>query len=242
MKKLSHFTKFRFALTAVLLTAFLNISGNAQFNVLSTETLAKGEKYVELGSLFKPNNNAENRRFSTFLPRFAYGVTRNFEVGVTMLGNVQPGEDDTTLSPMFKYRVYHNEKHAVTLTVGDNVFIPLKKSRAYNLGNQLFVQVTKTFTETGTSVTTGSYWFTKNVVAENANRAGGLFGVEQPINKRFGVSADWITGKHDSGYATVGFYFHPTKRSVSYIGYSMGNSGLKEGNHYVFANIGYSLP
>ncbi|HQU86634.1 MAG TPA: hypothetical protein PKY59_26115, partial [Pyrinomonadaceae bacterium] len=100
----------------------------------------------------------------------------------------------------------------------------------------------KTFEKTGTSVTTGSYWFTKNVVAENASRAGGMFGVEQPLNKRFGVAADWITGKHDAGYATVGFYFHPTKRSVSYVGYSMGNSGLKEGNHYVFANIGFSIP
>lgn len=195
-----------------------------------------------MGSLFKPNNQAESRRFTTFLPRIAYGVTRNFEVGVTMLGNVQPGEDATTISPMLKYRVYKNEKHAVSVTVGDNIFIPVRKSRTYNIGNQLYVQATKTFAKTGTSVTTGSYWYTKNVVAENADRAGGMFGVEQPINKRFGMAADWITGKHSSGYATVGIYFRPTKRSVSYVGYSMGNSGLKQGNHYVFANIGFSLP
>nr|HQU83670.1 hypothetical protein [Pyrinomonadaceae bacterium] len=124
MKKYSPFNVFKFAFIAILLTAFLTVSGNAQFNVLSTETLTKGEKYVELGSLFKPNNNGENRRFSTFLPRVAYGVTRDFEVGVTMLGNVQPGEDDTILSPMFKYRAYRNEKYGVTVTVGDNVFIP----------------------------------------------------------------------------------------------------------------------
>lgn len=242
MKKNSPLKQPQFALMAFFLTAFLAITSNAQFNVLATETLAEGETYLEFGSLFKPNNQGEARRFTTFLPRVAYGVTRDFEVGVTMLGNVQPDADATTISPMLKYRLYKNEKYGVTVTVGDNIFIPIRKDRSFNIGNQFYMQATKTFAKTGTSVTTGSYWFTKNVVAENASRAGGMFGVEQPINKRFGVAADWITGKHSSGYATVGIYFRPTKRSVSYVGYSMGNQGFKQGNQYVFANIGFSIP
>jgi len=241
MKNKSPFRRFQFVFTIFFAVTFLVFTANAQFNVLATETLAEGETYLEFGALFKPNNQGENRRFTSFLPRVAYGVTRDFEVGVTMLGNVQPGSDATTISPMFKYRLYRNEKHGVTVAVGDNVFIPVR-NKTFNFGNPLYVQATKTFSKTGTSITTGSYWFTKNVVAENASRAGGMFGVEQPINDRFGAAADWITGKHDAGYATVGFYFRPTKRSISYVGYSIGNAGFKQGNHYVFANIGFSIP
>lgn len=227
--------------TLILALTLFTLETNAQYSVWTTETLAKGETYVELNSSFKPNNQGEARRFSSFLPRVAHGVTRDFEVGVLMLGNVQPGADETTVSPMLKYRVYKNEKHAVSVSVGTNFYIPVKK-RAYNFGSQVYAQATKTFAKTGTRVTAGSFVFTKNVAAEKAARGGVLMGVEQPITKRFGLAADWLSGKHDFGYATYGFYFRPTKRAVSYIGYSVGNSGAKQGNHYVFANIGFSIP
>lgn len=230
----------RISVFAILVLLIFIAETKAQFNVLATDTLNKGEIYLELGSTFKTNNQEFAQRFTSFFPRVAYGVTRDFEVGVTMLGNVQPGEDATIISPMFKMRVYENEKHGIAVSIGNNLYIPVR-NKTYKFGSNSLIQARKIFNKTGTQITLGGYHYTKHIVAENAQRAGAMFGIEQPVNNYFGVAADWITGKHAAGYFTSGFYFKPSKRMIGYVGYSIGNEGAARGNHYVFANIGISL-
>ncbi len=216
---------------------------NAQqtiFNVPSTDILDKGKVYFELDATFKTNNQEAAGRFSSFVPRVVVGAGGNVEVGLNVTGNIQPGADSTTLSPNAKWRVYNGENNGVAIVVGDNLFIPVR-NKSYNVGNYAYAQVSKTFAKTKTRITGGAYHFTKNVVAPNASRAGGQFGFEQTVNKYVNINADWITGKHAAGYFTPGIAFKPSSKVTGYIGYSIGNANVRQGNHFFYAAVGINL-
>ena len=229
-------------ITIFIFIALFTVSVSAQqtiFNVPSTDILDKGKVYFELDATFKTNNQAAASRFSSFVPRVVVGTGGNVEVGLNVLGNIQPGADSTTLSPTVKWRPYYNEKKGVAIVVGDNVYIPVR-NRTYKAGNYAYAQVSKTF-KSGTRLTAGGYHFTKNVVAANAQRAGGQFGFEQTVNKYLSINADWITGKHASGYFTPGIAFKPHPKVTGYVGYSIGNANPRQGNHFFYAAIGINL-
>src|SRR5712691_7193636 len=69
------------------------------FNVPTTDVLDKGKVYFELDISAKPNNSDALNKFSSFVPRLVIGAGNRVEVGLNILGNIQPGPDSTTLSP-----------------------------------------------------------------------------------------------------------------------------------------------
>ena len=89
-------------------------------------------------------------------------------------------------------------------------------------------------------MTAGGYDFTRNVVA-TANRAGGQFGFEQPLNKKLTLAADWFTGKHSAGYFTPGLVFKVGPKVTGYAGYSIGNQNPSKGNHFFLLELGYNF-
>jgi hypothetical protein len=213
---------------------------NAQqtiFNVPSTDVLGKGKVYGELDAAFKFNRQDALGKFSSFVPRVVVGTGGKVEVGLNVAGNIQPGADSTTLVPSVKWKFYQNETNAVALIAGTNVYIPVR-NRAYNIGSYSYVAGSKTINKT--RLTAGGYYFSKNVVA-TAGRGGGQFAVEQTINPKFSVAADWITGKHASGYFTPGLIYKPTPKTTAYFGYSLGNTQFRQGNHFFLFEIGYNF-
>ncbi|MBC7911493.1 MAG: hypothetical protein H7Y30_13380, partial [Pyrinomonadaceae bacterium] len=205
------------------------------FNVPTTDVLPSGKVYVELDITAKPNEP----RFSSFVPRVVVGTGDNVEIGLNVTGNIQPGADSTTLVPAIKWKFYQNEDKGLAIVAGSNLFIPVR-NRAYKAGTYAYVQFSKSF-NTGTRLGFGSYIFTKNVVAPNANRAGGQFTFEQAVSKRFAVQADWLTGRHTSGYFTPGGYFKFTPKLTGYAAYSIGNADAKKGNHFFYLAMGYNI-
>jgi hypothetical protein len=204
------------------------------FNVPSMDVLDKGKVYVELDVSAKPNEP----RFSSFVPRVVVGVGNRVEVGLNLTGNIQPGPDATALVPTVKYKFYDGGDNGYAMVVGNNLFIPAR-NRPYNLGNYFYLNGSKTFGKT--RLTAGGYHFSSNVVAPNAQRAGGQFGLEQTVTSRFTVAADWITGRQSSGYFTPGVFFKPHPRVTGYAGYSLGNANLSNGNHFFQLEIGYNF-
>ena len=174
------------------------------FNVPTTDVLDKGKVYAELDASLKPTDGTLVPKFSSFVPRIVVGAGSRVEIGLNITGNIQPGPDSTTLVPTIKWKPYQGKDNGWAFVVGDNVFIPVR-NRSYDAGNYVYAEFSKTFSG-GTRVTFGGYDFTKNVVA-TANRAGGQFGFEQPINKKVTFAADWFTGKHAAGYFTPGVIF-----------------------------------
>jgi len=211
------------------------------FNVPSTDVLDKGKVYGELDVSFKFNDDPSNLipRFSSFVPRVVVGTGGRVEVGLNITGNFNPGPDSTTLVPAIKYKAYDGGDNGWAIVLGDHLFIPVR-NRFYDFGNYVYVEASKTFS-TKTRVTFGGYHFSDNVVAIGAQRAGGQFGIEQPINSKFGIAADWYTGKHAAGYFTPGFNFKPHPKITGYVGYSIGNSNVSNGNHFFYTAIGINF-
>jgi len=225
--------------TAVLLgSAMLVCAQQTIFNVPTTDVLDKGKVYVELDASFKTNDQTTLKKFSSFVPRLVVGVGGNIEVGLNVTGNIQPGADSTTLVPTLKWRFYQNEEKDLALIAGTNVFIPVR-NRAYNIGTYSYVEGSKTINKT--RLTAGGYVASKNVFAANAVRAGGQFGVEQTLNSKVTLAADWITGRHSSGYFTPGVFYKPHPKVTTYWGYSIGNAEASRGNHFFLFEIGYNF-
>jgi hypothetical protein len=226
----------------LLLMALLSIKAQAQqtvFNVPTTDVLDKGKVYFELDVSAKPNDSSTVNKFSSFVPRLVVGAGHHIEAGVNILGNIQPGPDSTTISPTIKWKVYDGGHNGWAMVLGDNVFIPVH-NRAYNAGTYTYLMSQKTFNKS-TRVGFGGYFFSENVVAPNANRAGGQFTFEQPLNKKVTLAADWFTGKHAGGYFTPGVVFKVGKQITGYASYSIGNQNASRGNHYFLLEFGYNF-
>ena len=209
------------------------------FNVPSTDVLDRGKVYAELDAAFKPNDSEALGRFSSFVPRVVVGAGGRVEVGLNVTGNVQPGPDATTLVPVIKYKFYDGKDNGFAIVGGDHLFAPVR-NRAYNAGNYVYLEFSKTFKQSGTRLTAGGYDFTRSVVA-NANRAGGQFGFEQPVGKKVTLAADYFTGKHAAGYFTPGAVFRVGPKLTGYAGYSIGNQNPSRGNHFFLLELGYNF-
>lgn len=228
-------------ITILIIIALFIIPVSAQqtvFNVPTTDVLDKGKVYVEFDASFKTSNQPALQKFSSFVPRVVVGAGKNVEVGLNVLGNIQPGADATILVPTVKWKFYENEKKDLAIIGGTNVYLPVR-NRAYNIGTYSYLATSKTLKKT--RLTAGGYVFSRNVVAANAVRAGGQFAIEQTINSKFTVAADWLTGKHASGYFTPGIIYKPHPKVTTYWSYSIGNTNAKNGNHYFLFELGYNF-
>src|SRR5215510_6639057 len=63
------------------------------FNVPTTDVLDKGKVYVEFDVTAKPNDADAFKKFSSFGPHVVVGTGANIEVGLNIIGNIQPGPD-----------------------------------------------------------------------------------------------------------------------------------------------------
>ncbi len=205
------------------------------FNVPTTDVLAPGQVYFELDVSAKPNEP----QFSSFVPRGVLGVGGHVEVGLNVTGNVQPGADSTTLVPSAKWKVYDGEDNGWAIAFGDNLFIPVR-NKSYNFGTYAYLMTQKTFSS-GTRVGFGGYFFSQNVVAPDANRAGGQFTFEQTVTKKLNLNADWFTGKHSNGYFTSGGAYKLTQKLTGVAAYSIGNADASRGNHFFYFELGYNV-
>ena len=219
-------------------TASLLHAQQTIFNVPTTDVLDKGKVYVELDASLKPTDGSAVSKFSSFVPRIVVGAGSRVEVGMNITGNIQSGADSTTLVPTIKWKPYQGKDNGWAFAVGDNVFVPVR-NRSYDAGNYVYAEFSKTF-KTGTRLTFGGYDFTRNVVA-GANRAGGQFGFEQPLNSKVTVAADWLTGKHGAGYFTPGIVFKMGPKVTGYASYSIGNTNVSNGNHFFLLELGYNF-
>jgi hypothetical protein len=209
------------------------------FNVPTTDVLEKNKVYFELDISAKPNDSDALNKFSSFVPRLIVGAGRRVEIGLNVLGNIQPGPDATTLVPTIKWKFYQGKANGWAIVAGAHLHVPVR-NKAYNVGTYDYVQTSKTF-KAGTRLGFGSYFFSKNVVAANANRAGGQFTFEQPVTKKLNFNADWFTGKHSSGYFTTGVAYKLTNKLTGVAAYSIGNANASKGNHFFYFELGYNF-
>ena len=228
--------------TAKVLSFFLpilllGITASAQqtiFSIPSSDVLDRGKVSVEFAAAFKLNNEDALRKFSSFVPRVIVGLGHDVEIGLSVLGNVQPGPDATTIASGIKWKFY--EKKDLSLFLGTNFYIPLRH-RAYNAGSTSYVGLSKSIGKC--RFTGGGVISTRSVFAPRAIRGGGLLGFEYTVNKKIGFAADWISGRHAFGFFTSGLTYKPHPKVSTNWAYAIGNRNVVRGNHYFIAEMAY---
>ncbi len=203
------------------------------FNVPSGDILDKGKVYGEFDLSYLWDASV-----GTYTPRVVAGIGHRMEVGINVNGITSPGPSQTTPTPTIKWKADDGGKNGWVFMVGDDVFIPAQ-NRSYNAGNYVYGEFTKTL-KTQTRLTFGAFDFTSHVVA-SGNKAGGQFGIEQPINKRVTLAADWFTGHHGAGCFTPGAAIKLSSKATAYTAYEIGNSGASNGNHLLLIELGWNF-
>lgn len=221
----------------LLLLAFLPVRGvygqETVYDVPSADILDKGKVYGELDGTLRPVNF-----LSTFTPRVVVGVGNGIEMGMNFDGLSAPTLNQLEISPTVKWRLWKGQTSGWSFYVGDEVFFPVRM-RTYNAGNYAYAAFAKEWKH-GTRITFGGYDFTRQVVA-NANRAGGQFTFEQPVNKRLTFAAEWYTGNNSVGYVNSGAIVKLNSKLTLYAAYQIGNARVTSGNHQLLWELGYNF-
>ena len=201
------------------------------FNVPSGDVLDKGKVYGEFDFAYFWNASA-----GSYTPRVVFGIGHQVEIGMNLNGITTPGPSQTTPTPTIKWKPYN--RYGWALLFGDDVFLPVQ-NKGYDIGSYFYAELTKSF-KTQTRLTFGAYDCTSHVFA-SGNKAGGQFGIEQPVNKRVTLAADWFTGHHASGYFTPGAAIKLNSNATLYAAYEIGNTGVRQGNHLLLLELGWNF-
>jgi hypothetical protein len=203
------------------------------FNVPSGDVLDKGKVYGEFDFAYLWDASA-----GAYTPRIVAGIGHKIEIGLNLNGITSPGPSQTTPTPTIKWKAYDGGNNGWAFMLGDDVFIPAQ-NRSYNAGNYFYAEFAKTL-KSQTRFTFGGYDITAHVVS-SGNKAGGQFGIEQPVHKRLTVAADWFTSNHSFGYFTPGAVIKLSSKATAYAAYEIGNSGAAHGNRLLLIELGWNF-
>lgn len=225
---------FKFLTLLVVVFPFFGAHGQETvFDVPSADILDKGKVYGELDGTVRVVDP-----LATFTPRVVVGIGRGIEIGANFDGLSAPTLDELEISPTVKWRLWQPKTSGWSFFVGDDLFFPVRQ-RAYDAGNYVYASFAKEWKH-GTRIAFGGYDFSRNVVAR-ANRAGGQFTFEQPVNSRFTLAAEWYTGNTAVGYVNPGAILKLTAKLTLYGAYQIGNANVTKGNHQFLWEIGYNF-
>jgi hypothetical protein len=225
---------FKFlALLVVVLPVFGAWGQETVFDVPSADILDKGKVYGELDGTVRIVDP-----LATFTPRVVVGIGHGIEAGVNFDGLSAPTLGELEISPTVKCRLWQRKTSGWSFFLGDDLLFPASQ-RTYNAGNYIYGSFAKEWKH-GTRVAFGGYDFTRNVVAK-ANRAGGQFTVEQQVNNRLTLAAEWYTGNTAVGYVNPGVILKLTAKLTLYGAYQIGNAGVTKGNHQFLYEVGYNF-
>jgi hypothetical protein len=195
------------------------------WSVPSLDVMDKGKVLLEMYTYLGPTHPR-----SVYLgPRLVAGIGGHAEVGFNVSNNVRP-TSDSRVELALKWKPWASAGQAWQLAVGAQEYLPVYRRR-YILGSYVYAQVGRALPGGG-RVSAGGYVYSEDVVAPSA-RGGAQLAYEQPLGRRLTLGADWVSGRHQAGYSTVGLYFQATPKLYVSAGYTLGNTGLRAGNHYL---------
>ena len=230
----------RVIFTSVFLAAAASaaLSQTTIFNIPTADTLSGGSWNLEADFVAKPVPYREGG-YQSYGYRVAYGLNNKTEIGSNFYyswnGTSSTGQAEFSV----KRKIYHNERHGFSLSVGTVLFVPLKNRVGDRASVMIYGNARKTIEPIGGLTLTGGAYSVFRGSRQFGTRTGAMLGVVQPINKRVSFVADWFSGKNRLGYASAGLNFNITSRQYLLAGYSFGNSG--RGNNALAAYYGLTF-
>jgi hypothetical protein len=188
-------------------------------------------------------------RASIYAPRVTVGVGGNVEVGANVSFFHVNGTDrtDAFLSPNVKWKFYDNETQGVAASGGAILFTPINHRNDSDTFGMVYTNLSKKINATyGPRLTAGVYGIVGQSDAKfSGPRSGALLGFEQPIHRKVGIVADWVSGKNGFGYFTPGIRFNLPQDSLLNVGYSFGNNSFAktgdDNNRFLFVKYGITF-
>lgn len=235
MIALSAHRTFTTLFLAMLLFAAGSSIGRGQqtvFNVPSAEVLDQGKRYMEWDASL-----GDSALSGSFAPRSSNGLGHGVEAGVGVSSFNFPNAGEVVVTPTMKWKFFESTAHGVVLFGGEQMFLPVER-RTYGIGSNAYLEAAKS-TKFGTRVGVGVYDFTAQVI-DRANRAGVQASIEQTINAKFSLAADWYSGNTSIGFTNVGGAWKMTRSLSVMAGYGLGNHGLMQGNHSILVTVGWN--
>ena len=226
---------------SVSFLATLHVTACAQstlFNIPSTDVVAKKKIYLEFDFVTHMESHG-NGGFQSYIPRAVFGLGKRTEAGVNItFTDALSGGQPIELQPNVKHQFYSNEEKAVTIAAGGVLYLPIANRTGTDTFGMVYTVISKTIKGSrGPRMTTGGYSLIGRARG-NGNNVGAIAGYEQPlVPGRVSFVVDWFSGRNRFGYATPGFAFNLSKRSVLYAGYSVGNQGRKNNGLFVYYGI-----
>jgi hypothetical protein len=205
--------------------------------VPSTDAVAQKDVYLEFDFISHYANHHESG-FQSYVPRAVVGIGHNVEVGVNLVytdgfGVNQPIE----IQPGVKWQFYRNEQAGVAAAVGAMLYTPLTHRAGTDTFFMLYAVMSKKVAgRFGPRLTGGGYALAGRNEGTGA-RGGAIAAYEQPLVPRVSFVMDWFGGKNRFGYVTPGLSFAPTKRSLLYTGYSIGNQGRRNNAFFTYYGV-----
>jgi hypothetical protein len=151
-----------------------------------------------------------------------YGVGKNTELALTTYNHGGPRTPNAAVGlgfktgiPLFRKSLAERE---VQLTVGNMMIL---STTGRGIGNFSYGHGSLRLPRTGTRVTAGISGGTDELFKKDTVHFIGA--VEHKLNKRWMVTAEWFSGRHDFGFFTPGVLFHPTPETVFVVGYKIPN-------------------
>lgn len=211
------------------------------FNIPSTDTVGKGQGYVEFDFLPQVPGPDQGAALFIFNPRVIVGLPHDVEVGLNVpIYHNSDGSPSTLayIQPNIKWKFYKNDDEGVASSAGVVVNTPLNSrdgqaTWSYVYGN--FSKKVKTG-DYGPRFTAGPYGVIANAdpasgpVSFIGPSGGVLLGYEQPLSKTVSFVADWFSGKNSMGYFTPGISVTLPHSGLLNAGYSVGNDSWANSN------------
>ncbi len=212
-------------LSFILFTLFINVSTcfaqQTIFNVPSADVTPKGRIFVQHESQF-------SNKFALQTEYGAFGIGKNTEIDVTLLGIGTNNVANEVLGIGFKSFINLHKKSETKLTYGTLLPISL---RGKGVGGYAYSHLSTRIPKLNTRITSGVFVGTTSVLGRDF--VSYIAGVEQPITKRFSLIMDYFSGKHANGFLIPGFSYYLGKNYTLYAGYQIHNNKANGDNGFV---------